>query len=471
MKKNCCIIAIVLAAACSPVDWSTSGNGTEEKKHFDAKDGVEYIYDGTTVPEVHISVTESEWNRLLRAYDKDSGTKEQVMCTVSYDKDGELTVIDSATVRLRGNTSRRRPEGGNGQMHRRQDTDWHHCHFQVNFHKLVKDGRHELHGARKIILKWFKDDPAYVRELYCYDLFRRAGVWTASNSAYCRLYIKVGDDTDEAYFGVYNMVEPVDDEFVKAREEQFGGRDGFLWKCRYGSTLNSANADFGADLDDGQEHTYELKTRTGEAAAATEQLKDFILKLNGKSDESLRSWIKEVCDVELLLRTYAVNVAVGMWDDYWNNCNNFYIYFDSDDKFKYKFYFIPFDYDNTLGTCGNCGVQNDAGRHDPFNWGNNSNPLIYRLLKIDEFRGIYKRELLALIEPGNGLFTYEASLGRIRKWHGSIEGMTANDTGEDMAISDNTASWSSRREYRLLSPDNNFFKIRSESIRNYCNRN
>jgi spore coat protein CotH len=54
-------------------------------------------------------------------------------------------------------------------------------------------------------------------------------------------------------------------------------------------------------------------------------------------------------DVDLFLKTYAVSVIVGMWDDYWaDNGNNYYFYFDSDGKV----YFIPYDYDNSMGiTC------------------------------------------------------------------------------------------------------------------------
>ena len=66
-------------------------------------------------------------------------------------------------------------------------------------------------------------------------------------------------------------------------------------------------------------------------------------------------------DVPLLLKTYAVNVAVGMWDDYWNNSNNYYFYFNP----KGQFFFIPYDYDNTLGTSMDCGVIQDSGRKDP----------------------------------------------------------------------------------------------------------
>lgn len=448
---------------------TNSGNGQNGGNGYSAKDGVAYMFDGTTVPKIHISVSLEEWNKLLQYYDADHNTSQSVVCSVRYDKAGDVTEISDCALRLRGNTSRRRPEGSVGQMHQSGNTDWHHCHFQVNFRKFIKDDAHELHGARKVILKWFKDDPSYVRELYCYDLFRRAGVWTGVHSAYCKLYIHVGDDPEEAYFGIYNMIEPIDDEYLKVRKEELGGKkDGFLWKCRYGTSLNSTGADFGADLDDGKEHTYELKTCTDSLDQAVAQIKDFILKLNGKSDESFKKWIATVCDVELLIKTYAVNVCVGMWDDYWNNMNNWYLYFDSHDTYQYKFYFIPYDYDNTLGTSSSCGVISDSGRHDPFNWGSSSNPLIYRILKIPEYREAYRQELLRLTDQAKPYFGRDASVARIQEWQSLIREHVSNDTGEDMSIKDEPASWSNHREYRLLDSNNNFFTIRSESIKSYC---
>ena len=48
-------------------------------------------------------------------------------------------------------------------------------------------------------------------------------------------------------------------------------------------------------------------------------------------------------DIPLFLKTYAVNLVVGMWDDYWANGNNFYFYFAPNGKA----YFIPYDYYKT----------------------------------------------------------------------------------------------------------------------------
>lgn len=428
-------------------------------------EGVEYIWDESVIPEIHISISLDEWNKLLKEYDKNNHNVEYFHCDVDYIKGGEKITIEDAGVRMRGNTSRRRPEGVSGEAHKKDNADWHHCHFGLNFRKFNKNDEHELKGIRKINLKWFKDDPCYVRELYCYDLFRRYNIWTAANDTYCRLWIHVEGDSKEAYFGVYQMIEPVDSKFISKRKEYFGSEDGNLWKCGYPATFRDINASIGLDEDKGIDYVYEYKGDEEYYDGAVAQLKDFMLKLQGKSDESFYKWIKEVCDVEFLLKTYAVNVAVGMWDDHWNNGNNFYIYFNSYDLYNYKVFFIPYDYDNTLGTSSNCENINDSGRHNPYDWGEKG-LLMERLMKFEEFRKIYKDALLELVDPENELFDMNASIKRIQYWQNKISKFVSNDTGEDMIIEDKPAFWGNHSEYRLIdSGVNNFFRVKEESIR------
>ena len=431
--------------------------------------GLMYVWDESVIPEITVHIKKDEWNALLKRYDEFDHNVDYFHADFTYKKGDDVFFIEDGGLRLRGNTSRRRPEGKKGQMHQTDKADWQHCHFGINFRKFHKDDAHTINGIRKVNLKWFKDDPCYVRELYCYDLYRRYGIWTAAYDVYCRLWIHVEGDSEPAYYGVYEMIEPVDDKFVEKRvDNMFGSEDGNLWKCGWsnkGAFLDSVDAHFGLDEDTGENFTYEYKGDEDNYDAAVDQLKDFILKLNGKSDESFYQWIKEVCDVELLLKTYAVNVAVGMWDDHWNNGNNFYMYFNSYDKYNYKFFLIPYDYDNSLGTTLDCGVQSDAGRHDPYNWGDKG-VLMKRLMKHQEFRDIYKNALLELIDPAKGLFDVDASVARIEAWQAKVREFVPNDTGEDMEIKDRPASWSSHGEYRLLDKgSNNFFKVKAEAIR------
>ena len=430
------------------------------------KEGYDYVWDDAVIPEIHLEVSLSEWNRLLSLYDANAFTTQYVMATATFVKEGETTVIDSVGLRIKGNTSRRRPEGYYGQMHQRDNTDWHHAHFGVNLRKYVDDDAHTIQGVRKLHLKWFKDDPAYVREMFCFELFRRAGVWTALRDNYCRLWLHVEGDSHEAYYGVYGMLEPIDKRYLKDRKNRFGSSDGYLWKCRNAAAgLNNPNGDIWYDDDTDDRHAYTLETNTSEFDSAHVQLVDFMNKINGLSDNDFRTWIQQVTDVDLLLKTYAVNVAVGMWDDYWNNANNYYLYFNGTGTSGYKFYFIPYDYDNTLGTSLRCGVQEDAGRHNPLNWGNDNNRLIARLLKFDDFKAIYIKHLKFLVKSGNAMMDRQTAQARIRSWQRKIEQYVNNDTGEDTSIEDRPAPWGNHSEYNLLKSDSeNFFTVKAASI-------
>ena len=430
------------------------------------KEGYDYVWDDEVLPEVHLSVSLAEWNRLLALYDANAFTTQYVQATLSFVKDGETTVIDNVGLRLKGNTSRRRPEGSYGQMHQRDNTDWHHAHFGVNLRKFADDDAHTIQGVRKLHLKWFKDDPAYVREVFCYELFRRAGVWTAVRDNYCRLWLHVEGDSKEAYYGVYELMEPIDKHYLKDRKNRFGSNKGYLWKCRNSAAgLNNPNGDIWYDDDTDDRHAYTLETQTEEFDSARVQLVDFMNKLNGLNDNEFYTWIQQVTDMDLLLKTYAVNVAVGMWDDYWNNANNYYIYFNGKGLTGYKFFFIPYDYDNTLGTSLRCGVQDDAGRQNPLNWGNNNNRLIARILRFNDFKQKYITYLKELIDAPNALMDRASSQARIRSWQQRIEPYVNNDTGEDTAIEDKPASWGNHSEYRLLKNNSdNFFTVKAASI-------
>ncbi len=441
-------------------------------------ESVKYVWNEDTFPEITLKVSKSEWNRMLQTYDQNNKTKAYFKGDVTFYNGTETYNFSEAGWRLRGNTSRRRPEGNGGEMHNSSNPDWHHFHTQLNFRKYHKDEEHTIGGVRKMYLKWHKDDPMYVREMYCYDLFRRYGVWTAINDIYCRLWIQV-DNEQPAYFGVYEMQETVDDEYLEVRSDKFGGHKGNLWKCSYSAdgpaTLKydtDANQShlYGLDQDTDEEWTYELKTDNYSFDSAKAQLIDFMYKLKTKSGAELKAWLEETIDIPLLLKTYAVNVTVGMWDDYWNNGNNYYMYFNAGSTDGYKFYFIPYDYDNTLGTSQNVMRIEDSGTCTPLKWGSNANhPLINTILECDSsYKELYKSYLKELVDSSAGYFHYDASVARIRAWHSKIQNYVSNDTGEDMSIYDQPASWSNKSHYRLLeNSNNNFFKVKAQSYRDH----
>ena len=443
-------------------------------------EGISYMWDESYIPEITIHMTVNEWNRLLKRYDEFSGNVDYFHADFTYKKGEEVTFIEDGGVRLRGNTSRRRPEGNGGEMHNSSNPDWHHCHFGINFRKFHKDSDHTIHGIRKVNLKWFNNDPCYVREVYCYNLFRRYGIWTSAFSTFCRVWLDIEGDKEPAYLGVFNMIEPIDDEFIERRvNNMFKNDKGFLWKCVYGvggpanlrtdggNTVDRNNGNkFNWDQDNGVNYSYEFKGDEEDFPAALDQLEDFMKKLNGKTGDSFHTWINQVCNVEFLLKTYAVNVAVGMWDDHWNNGNNYYLYFNSTDMYDYEVFFLPYDYDNSLGTSNSCGAQSDAGRQDPYNWGNDG-IFMEKLMNYHDFKKIYKDALQELVDPSKDLFHMTKSMPRIKLWQENIAPFVSNDTEEDMIIKDRPASWGNHYEYRLMeNSSDNFFRVKTETINN-----
>lgn len=448
MRRLLYILPIVLAAACVKPEIIPTVDETpsvdESPTPVSGERFITVLPSGGGVPQVHITVTEKDWKTLLDAYNKNSNTQAYIPVNVTYSNGSQTEQVQGAGLRLKGNTSRRYPgEAGN----------LHHVHFGLHFSEYTKEQK--LLGTSRLDLKWFKDDPAYCREVFCYDLFHRAGVWTAISSGYTRLWIKIGDK--ETYMGVYELMEHVRGDYIKRRQSGFGGKDGHLWKARWGASFRDAGVSMGAD-DNKTDYTYELKSDASDFAAAKAQLQEFIRNLNGKSGDAFFAWAEEAMDVPLLLKTYAVNVIVGMWDDYWNNTNNFYFYFNP----AGKFFFIPYDYDNTLGTTQDCGVQKDAGRQDPLKWGSSDNPLIAKLLQKPEWKALYVTYLKELC---SGDFKADAAMERIKQWHKVISPYISNDTGEDMSIEDRPAPWSNHGEYRILSDcSNNFFKVKADKV-------
>jgi len=451
---RCLLLFSFLTLSCHELPGPETDTDWNDPDQVDWAETLDYVFDGSVIPQIHIDVSQEEWDKLLAAYDQNKDTQEYVHCDIRFQKGSDLTTIEDAALRLKGNTSRRRPQEGN---------HFRHVHFGVNLHRYHDDAEHTLRGLRRFDLKWFKDDPAYVREIYCYDLFRRAGVWTGLRDVHARLWLRVGNGP-ELYYGVYGLMEHVDKNWLRSHRDSLGSAGGFLWKCGGNASLAGTNADMGAD-DNVHHYAYELKTHEDDGLpAAGAQLQDFIRNLNSLQNLAFYQWIASVTDVDLLLRTCAVNVAVGMWDDYWNNANNYYLYFNTTSSSDYRVWFIPYDYDNTLGTSFSCGVQDDSGRQDPYRWGRDSHPLMTKVLQNPVWRQRYREILQDLCGP-SGDFCYLKSVERIREWQERIAPYIANDTGEDMAIADRPAPWGNHGEYRLLDPGrDNYFQVKSATV-------
>lgn len=446
-------------------------------------ENLDFIFGTDKIAEITLTIDRSEWNTLLEYYDTNNHNENCIHADFKMTK-GEYTwQAEDIGMRLRGNTSRIRPQQGD---------NYRQAHFKIDFEEWIEDDTIEegkLAGCMKgIILKRFKDDPTYVREVFGYNFFRKNGIWTAPRAGYTRLFITIvekdGSETKLDY-GVYAMIEEINKQFLKERSEitpqigtKFNGNKGNLWKCcwqsSYGASMTTdfdAYRSFGVEeifLDEAKSmrYDYDLKTNKDDLISARNEFIDFIYELNKLSTaEEINAFYKKRMDVDLFLKTYACNVLLGMDDDYWKNMNNYYFYFDKNGKC----YFIPYDYDNILGT--NC--FDDTATRNPLEWGGDGAkaPLIEKLLSVPEYKQMYIDYLLELSEESSFV---EGSKTEIQRLQGMVEeyvkssDLTYTDTFS--SIGDNTASWCSNyRKYKLLSGDENtnYFKAKSKSIADY----
>lgn len=472
------------------------------------KESLDFIYSTKAVADINITITQEQWNKLLSDYDQNPKNEECVHADFKMEKAGVEWKIDDIGFRLRGNTSRVRPQLESGEFQQ--------AHFKLDFEEFSETDK-KLSGCMKgINLKRFKDDPTYSREIYCYNYFRDCGIWTSPRASYAHLFITItdyeepeGTETSENSaeteassakttgiktldYGIYAMIEEINKQFLAGRKSKdkagdFTDNKGNLWKCTW---ANPGRADF-ADTNDNkfgiekislnesesERYTYDLKADKKKFDEAKTQLKAFITELNELSDsdtEAIKTFYESKMDADLFIKTYAINVILGMDDDYWQNSNNFYFYFDKGGKA----YFIPYDYDNTLGT--NC--FDDTATKNPLEWGavgeDSTAPLITKLLKVPEYMEKYKEYLLQYSDAESG-FEASKSKERIQNWQEMISPYISSSdlyygkSGTTSEFEDSVASWCSNYKsgtnYKLLSGSDseNYFKAKAASIKSW----
>lgn len=424
-------------------------------------ENLDFIFDVNKLGSISVIIPRSEWNQLLANYDAYYKNEIYVHCDFAFEKEGHHWIMGNSGFRIRGNTTRVKPMGpdfSHSQGNLRW-SDWQKLQsagknkyrqssFKIDFEEFLPEGEEaKLAGCMKgLNLKRFQGDAAYCREIYCLDLMRRYGVWTAPRVAYTRLNISIFEDlTDGSYtdidYGIYEMFENIDKQSLaersKSTEIAWKNSKGNLWKCSEKSYLNPWSLtgenrigieEITTNQEESKMYSYDLKTNKKNFEEAKAELENFVyeldsLKFNTAEDiAESKAWIDSHLDAELLLKTMACNVIFGMDDDYWANANNYYLYFDTAEKGSGKLYMIPFDYDHVFGN----PVGGDTVNKDPLDWGKASGakpgdrPLIEKVLAIPEYKELYRKILLDFTDPDSD-FGKEKSQARIKAWQNMVE--------------------------------------------------
>ena len=229
-----------------------------------------------------------------------------------------------------------------------------------------------FYGFKKLTLASGYKDDSLIREKVVADIFRGLDV-PAPRTAFYRLFIDCGDGEGSKYFGLYTMVEVPADPMLEA---QFSTSDGNLYKP------DGTTASFGAGSP--SEEDFDKETNKDEADYSDVNALYTAINDTSSDDETWKSTLESIFDVDGFLNWLAVNTVVQNWDTYGKMTHNYYLYNDGG-----VLTWIPWDNNEAL-------KDTDAAIQVPLSLeldeaSLDSWPLISRLLALTEYKNIYKK--------------------------------------------------------------------------------
>ncbi len=267
-------------------------------------------------------------------------------------------------IRYKGNSSLRSAyQQGNNKLSFKLDFDEYEDDYSA-----LKNQR--FYGFRQLNLNNNFDDASLMREKVGADLFRNFGLVSAQ-TAFCVVYIDYGSGPQ--YFGVYALVEEMDDTVVK---NQLGDDSGNLYKP-------DGNA---ASFADGTFNESQMEKKNNELLADYTDVRALYDILNSSdrtsNKETWKTNLENVLNVDGFLKWLAANTVIQNWDTYGRMTHNYYLY---NHHLTNQLNWIPWDNNESL----QFGKQGGALSLSLSEVGNGW-PLIRYLIDDEEYLQIYK---------------------------------------------------------------------------------
>jgi spore coat protein CotH len=279
--------------------------------------------------------------------------------------------------------------------------------FKIDFGDCTKGQR--CHGLKMLVLNNGFKDPTLLREKLAYDLFRAAGC-PASRAAHAAVYVTAKGSFEKSYFGLYTMVEHVDEVFL---DERFGGHEGNLYKPEGMQDL------FGRADENRIKDKKAVELKTNEQVDDRTRLIEFVKAVaDGKSD--LEKWL----DVDSFLAWLVANTALVNLDSYAGTGHNYYLY---DDPKKGRFVVIPWDLNEAFANF-QMGPPEDHLDWDVFAPFAGKKALIERVLGVAANRTKYAAMLKSFCEKH---FAPKGMNGRIDALHKLTLDAATKDTKKE----------------------------------------
>lgn len=285
---------MVLASLLLAAGGATcSAKGSEEKGSHGSFD--ESIFTNRVIPRIQITVTDEGMATLRRYRWKWGGNdSERVRVRATVEEHGKI--YTNVAIHLKGAA---------GSFRQVDDKPG----LTLNFGKFVKGQR--FHGLQKISLNNSVQDPTYLSDQLCRELFEAGGV-PAPRAGHAIV------ELNERDLGPYVLTEGWDKEFLKRHFQNTKG--------------NLYDGGFAGDI------TRKLAVNSGEHP---DDQSDLAALANAAQEPDLtkrQARLEKVLDLDRFLTFMALDVMFWNWDSYSINRNNYRVYHDLD---KDRIVFLP----------------------------------------------------------------------------------------------------------------------------------
>ena len=297
-------------------DWTSATHSKDADPNFDE------VFEDNTVKRIDFVITAERWQTMLddmTALYGPFGTGGGPL--IEVDEDPVFVPAEvfydgiewyRVGVRFKGNSSLM--------------TAWQHgilkLAFKLDFDEFEDTypqiNNQRFYGFKKLSLKNNFEDRSMLREKVAGDVFRNAGL-AGSHTAFYTLYVDFGEGP--VYFGVYTMVEEVDDTVL---DTQFADDDGNLYKPD-GNGASFAEGTFSEDVF--VKKTNEDDSDWSDILSLFAVLHDYTRITDAAS---WRTNLEAVFDTEAFLEYLAVNTVIQNWDTYGRMTHNYYLYNNPD---------------------------------------------------------------------------------------------------------------------------------------------
>jgi spore coat protein H len=259
---------------------------------LDPSDEASALFSLERVHTIHLSIKQAEREKL-------SLTKREWV-RASFSFDGEA--LEEIGLRLKGG------DGSGEELPQK-------AAFSLKFDAFTRDL--SFYGVKKLLLNNAMQDPSYISEPLTYWLYERYGV-PAPRTAFAEVYV------DGELYGLYVIVEAKDKRFLQSR---------------LGHSAPLYEGSYGADFD----KTETLEEHIEGGRPTLEVMQNFLLQT---SPQQLLPGLSLFLDLDQFFLVWALESFFDHWDGYLFQVNNFYLYQDKDERFR----FLPHGADQLFGT-------------------------------------------------------------------------------------------------------------------------